>query len=391
LFGREAATLACALFAVWSFHLQLSTTAASEAVSLFFLLWGCAAFSRALETDEWGVAVASGLCLTLACAVRYDLWLLLPVMALVAARKWGFMRAAVWAVAAGAFPFLWLWGNSHFDGDPLAPVRQVEAFHRAWVAEELSRYRVFWGGWGEALYRGVQAAFWPGIAALTLGPWVALAMGLGLVRAWKRYPQSRWLTVVIAVPAVYFTFRSVALLNFVPLARFAVSQVALALPFAGVALGGRRAQALAGASAVVVAACLAAWTTTSTSRVAELLRPVSPVSRNPPPVRDAADFLRRHAAGSSDVVWLDADPAYWDVQLAFLSHMPDARLGRLRWREERAVPLPGEPTWLVTLPGGRWAQTSARQNGALLMIGDRRFEAHASFGNDSITLYRTVP
>ena len=36
------------------------------------------------------------------------------------------------------------------------------------------------------------------------------------------------------VPTAYFAFRSVVLLDFVPLARFAVTQVALLLPFVGV-------------------------------------------------------------------------------------------------------------------------------------------------------------
>ena len=118
-------------------------------------------------------------------------------------------------------------GNERAKGDAFAPIKYIESFHQAWVADGVAR-------WSSIGYRALNLFFWPGVALFTLSPLIAWFGGRGMVRIWRQRPEYRWLIWVVLVPTAYFTFRAVVLLNFVPLGRFAVTQVALLLPFVGV-------------------------------------------------------------------------------------------------------------------------------------------------------------
>ena len=51
------------------------------------------------------------------------------------------------------------------------------------------------------------------MALFTLTPGVALLGAVGMVKAWKKHPETRWLVVMAVVPALYFTFRAAVLLT----------------------------------------------------------------------------------------------------------------------------------------------------------------------------------
>lgn len=386
LFGRQAGITAAALFSVWGFHLQLSTTGASEALGLLCAAIACASLAAALDTPGRagiGAWVTSAGFVTLACAVRYDLWLLIPIMGGVVLWRRGVDAALGWGGLAGLFPGLWLLGNAWVDGDAFAPMRAVDAFHRTWASEEQARYAAFWGPAAEVVYPMVQALFWPGMALLTLGPWVATAMGVGLVRQGR---SARWLVAVVVLPAVAFTLRAVFLRDFVPLGRFAVVQLALALPFAGSALQSQRSRWVAVTSAATLALATGAFTLRSSSKGAAVVRPVSPVSRNPGGVSRAAQYLRNELPPASTVL-LDADPAYWDLQISFLSELPSSRLGRLRSRIEAGAPLPRDPDVLVTLPSGRLLEQFARREGEGVRLSNHLYRRERDLP-DGIAVYR---
>ena len=396
LFGKEAAITSGLLFAFWGFHLQLSTTGASEALGLFWVLSACAALASATERQQggWGALVLSGFCATLTCAVRYDLWLLLPWMGAVCFWRRGFGMASAWAACAALFPALWLAGNAWVDGTPLGPIESVEAFHRAWVIEEQGRYVAFWGPLGNAIYTAVQLLFWPAIALITLGPWTAWAMARGLVGSWRERPAARWCLAVIALPALYFSFRAVLLQNFVPLARFTVVQLALALPFAGWVLRERRARAWALLGTATLAVVTGAFALPvfpgMLGKVSELLRPVSPISRNPPGILDAARFLRAERAAGGSVL-LDSDPAYWDIQVGFFSGWEPSRLIRLRQQLEGRGPISASADWLVRLPRGALGSSIGREaSGGRLLVGTRSYRQWATL-RDGVTIYHASP
>ena len=144
------------------------------------------------------------------------------------------------------------------------------------------------------------------------------------------------------------------LLDFVPLARFAVTQVALLLPFVG--LGYQRtvegrsirvSRAWAAAAlvlAVVTPLTIGVLTFRRDDSVASSLRPVSPVSTNPPAVMQVAHWLKVEVAPVDGSAVLDIDPSYWDLQIAFFSGLTDTQLSRIRWdifRKQLAEQRPG--------------------------------------------------
>src|SRR5690606_12398078 len=140
----------------------------------------------------------------------------------------------------------------------------------------------------------------------TLSPLVAIFCGIGMWRTWKDSVHDRWLVWVVVVPVAYFTFRAAVLMNFAPLARFTVSQLALMLPFLGAGfaalLDGRSAKtrkAWLTATAVIAVAVplvMGVRTFRQDDGPAQLMRPVSPVTTNPRPVAAVADHVGHELA-----------------------------------------------------------------------------------------------
>ena len=358
--GVQGAWWATAGLALWGMHIQMSTTAGSESVGLFFVLWSLALLAEGLDENRFPALFGSALVLNLACAVRYDCWLLIPLICVLLLlgdrdRVAAVTRSVCYALLAIPFVAAWMQGNERAKGDPFAPIRYIESFHQAWVADGVAR-------WTSLGYRAQNLLFWPAVALLTLSPLIAWFGMRGLVRVWRQRREDRWLVWVVLVPTAYFTFRSVVLLNFVPLARFAVSQVALLLPFVGAGylatVEGKSAtarRAWAGAAlglAVLLPVVIGILTVNRDDQVATSLRPVSPVSTNPPPVMKVARWLKAEVAPVGGAAALDVDPQYWDLQIAFFSGLPDTRISRMRWDIFRKQLAEQRPEVLVRREGG---------------------------------------
>jgi hypothetical protein len=339
LFGWRAAAVAVAGLSVWGMHLQMSTTAGSEALGLFLVLAMLSLFARGLEENRFAPIAYAALVLNLACATRYDCWAFIPLFVVllflqdkdkVAATT----RAIFFGLMALPFPLVWMQGNERAFGDPFMPIHFIEDFHKGWVADGVAR----WSEWG---YRAQNLFFWPGAALLTLTPIVAVLGFIGMRVAWKRFPEHRWLLWACLAPTALFTFKSAVLLNFVPLARFAVSQIALVLPFVylGYAAISERKPGLARAVAIggaALAVALPAWMGQYTFRVdggglRESVRPVSPTSTNPRPVRQVSEYLRNEVTAKGGSAIIDQGQDYMDLQIAFFSDLPELKMARLRW------------------------------------------------------------
>jgi len=336
LFGRSAALWSAVALAFWGLHIQMSTTGASEALALFLTLSALALF----DAGRTRSLVASGLALTAACAVRYDAWLLAPLLSVVALahgedRRAAFGRAVAFGLACVPFPAVWLYGNWRAMGDPLYPIHYVESFHRRWVTEGVQL-------WGPAVFRLQNLLFWPGAAVATLGPLVAGAGMGGMIWAFRARRDVRWVLWAAWGPAAYFTFRGVVLLDFQPLARFTVGQVALLLPFLQpgaerIARGlspraARAAVAVGAASLVAVTGGLAWYTYDARTEPARSLQPLSPLSRNPPEVRAMLALFNAQPLQGWEMVLVDADPSdYRDIELAFGMRHPGERIVQRRW------------------------------------------------------------
>lgn len=315
LFGAQAAAAACLGLSLWGLHIQCSTTAASEAVTLFFVLGACAMF----EQHRWFLAAAA---LNLAAGLRYDPWLLVPVFAGVLFWRRQPRPALLFLLASAPLPVLWSLGNLMDGGDAFTPIRYTEHYHHVWAREEMDQM-------GAAAFRLRGLWFWPATAFATLTPGIAALALLGVVRAYRSRPEARWLLWVMLIPAGYYALRILVPANFVPLARFTVPQLALLLPF--FALGGARW--LLPALTLGVGWTLAMGAVTFTEGPgAGHLRPLGPVSRNPPQVRELARALQRGPAP----VLLDASPGYWDLQLAALARLGPRDHLSARWADASA-------------------------------------------------------
>jgi 4-amino-4-deoxy-L-arabinose transferase-like glycosyltransferase len=388
LFGWQAGVVAVLGFAVWGMGIQMSTTAGSEALGLFLVLWVLDLFARGVEDNRFGPLLASAAVLNLACAVRYDCWLLAPLLSVLLFlgdkdRVAAVTRGLSFLLVSMPFPMLWMQGNERARGDPFAPLHYIESFHKSWVADGIAR-------WTEVGYRGQNLVFWPAVALLTLSPLLAAFGFWGMVHVFRTERQRRWLVWVAVLPTLYFTFRSTVLLNFVPLARFTVGQVALVFPFVypgfEAALQGRSAAARRAWAVATVALALALplalgfLTFRKDDGVASSLRPVSPVSTNPPAVMQVAQYLRSELLPHGGAAVLDADPMYWDLQVAFFSGLPDERLARQRWDIFRDRVASAQPHTVVRYEGGGLDhEADLRVEGATLYFAGQVFREVPGF------------
>jgi hypothetical protein len=397
LFGWKAGLAAGLGFAAWGMHVQMSTTASSEALALFLVLCVLHYYARAREDGLLGSLFKAGVFVNLACATRYEAWLLIPllgVLLFVAGkdRVAGLTRAVIFTLASLPFSMFWMQGNERDMGSPLYPVTFIEQYHRSWVADGVAT-------WGEHFFRLQNLFFWPGSALFTLTPLVGIFGLVGMGVAWRRFPEHRWLVWIAVVPAAYFTFRSAVLLDFVPLARFTVGQVALVLPF--VALGfaaiADRVPApvrhglvsVTALVAVVMPTWLGLFTWEAQQGAALTLSPVSPVSTNPPQLMQVARFLERVTPAPGLVV-LDADGKFQDVQIGFYSGLPEARLARVRWDTFEPKLALETPEYLVRIEGGELEKRpDFEARGGRVTFGEAWFEELGGF-RAPMHVYRRV-
>jgi 4-amino-4-deoxy-L-arabinose transferase-like glycosyltransferase len=388
LFGWQAGVVAVLGLSVWGMHIQMSTTAGSEAVGLFMVLWVLELFAQGVEENRFGSLLGAAAVLNLACAVRYDCWLLAPLLAALLLfgdkdRIAAVTRAVSFALVTLPFPLLWMQGNEHARGDPFAPMHYIESFHKTWVEDGVAR-------WTSLGYRAQNLVFWPATALLTLSPLLAYFGMRGMVYVFRNDKPRRWLVWVALAPTLYFTLRSTVLLNFVPIARFTVGQVALVLPFvlpgfeasmAGRSSVTRRTWAVAAAVlAVATPLVLTALTFRKDTNVASSLRPVSPVSTNPPNVMQVARYLRSEVLPTGGAAVLDADPQYWDLQIGFFSGLPDERLARKRWEIFRERMVAEKPDTVVRYEGGALdRETDLRVEGEKLYFAGQVFHEVPGF------------
>src|SRR5258707_15269380 len=151
-------------------HIQFSTTAASESLALFLVLCTLWLFAAGVEQGLFAPTAFSALVLHLACASRYDAWLLIPLLSGLllfgdSDRIAAITRAVFFGLLCLPFPLIWMQGNEVALGSPFAPFHHIEDFHRAWVGEPM------WLG-GPFLIRLNNSFFGPGIVFLPLSPLV---------------------------------------------------------------------------------------------------------------------------------------------------------------------------------------------------------------------------
>lgn len=339
-FGERAALFAVLGFAFWGLHVQCSTTSASEALNLLLVMSAVALFDAERT-------LLAALFLNLACATRYDSWLLVPLLVLAEAwRSRSLFKTVAFGAAASVFALAWLVGNQLGEGDALYPIRFIDRFHHEWWPSEAAN-------WGEPTYRVICLLFWPGAALLTLFPLIAGPGLLALRRTWREQPALRWLVALVVFPALLYAARSAMMASFAPLARFTMKELLLLLPFAGAALAGLRPRWAWTAIGLAAAWCLAlgVFCFEPHSRWSFTLRSISATSRLEPELRATTSWLQRNPTG---LLVVDEDPrGFDDLPLSYFSGRPFEE--QLRRRYERYAEALGDaiPRWLVLFEGGR--------------------------------------
>ena len=352
-FGASAATFAVLGFAFWGLHVQCSTTAASEALNLLLVMSAVALFDLERRVGWWGAV----LMLNLACATRYDSWLLVPLLA--AAELWRtrhFGRAIAFGAASSVFAVFWLIGNQVGQGDALFPLKYIDQFHRDWWPSEA---RI----WDEGPYRLICLFFWPGAAVLMLTPFFAVTGVVMARRSWAERPELRWLVVLIVAPVILYTLRSSVMGTFAPLARFTMKEVLFLLPFAGwgIDLIAKRRPELAWGGVLLAAAwcaVLAAYCFEPNSRWSYTFRSVSATSRLEPSVRLSSDWLQTNAAPKGGLMIADEDPREFnDLIITYFSGFGFG--DQVRRRHDRYEEILGirSPRWLMLFEGGKMMRT----------------------------------
>lgn len=351
-FGSRAATFAVLGFAFWGLHVQCSTIAASEALTLLLVM-------AAVERFDAGARWTSALLLGLACASRYDPWLLVPLLAVAEWRRTARAAAGMaFGAAASIFPLLWLAGHQHGLGDAFFPLRYIDDFHRAWWPAEAAI-------WGEGAYRLACLLFWPGAAVLTLTPAFAVGGAVMLSRAWRERPELRWLVALIVVPAALYTARAALFASFAPLARFTMKELLLLLPFAGWALDrwSQRWPWVARASIGLAAAwCIAlgAWSYEPDTRWSFTARSIAPTSRLEQPTRGLVETLAASTRERPGLLVVDEDPTgYDDLVISFYSGLPFDQQVRRRYDRYAEALASRAPRWLVLFSRGRLLREGA--------------------------------
>ena len=320
--GREAGFWAAFGLALSPLHIQASATGASEALFLALLL---GALLLALREQPLLSAVLLGA----AGLVRYDGWMYVPLFgALLLARTRDVPRALGYCAVAAAPALFWLWVNTRWTGDPVAPLHHIDRDHAM-----LARMALDSSGPVRARLEGLL--FWPAAVCIVATPVLGLFALCGSARAaWRR--QTGWELVAIAwLPAAWFTFRAAALLDFRPMARFTLVAAALSLVFAHDAMALLRGplRALSVAAAAATPLILAALCWNRTGAAAEWARPLAPIGSLPPGIAEAAHWLAANTA-PSDAILLDGSPYYLDITLAFAASLPEERWIRVSWKED---------------------------------------------------------
>ena len=400
LAGWQAGFVACLALAVWGLHIQFSTTAASESVTILLVLSALSAFSSALERGRQRDLVWAAFWLNLAEAVRYDAWMYPPILAAAvmltgSQAEVSRRQLAGFVAACLLFPALWMLGNYRMHGDPTFPLDYINGEHSRWAATYAGLWRGVW-------LRAQGIGFWPAMAVVSLTPGVAVFSVVGIVAVWRERRTVRWIVVALFAPVLYYALRTTVLADFVPLTRYMAVSLAVMLVFAWdgyVALtrgwGSSRALSLARASAVLAVAIpvVIGWVTfRRDGLVPNVIRPLSPASTNPRAVMSAAAFVRSTVVPSTDGLVVDTDErTFLDLPLVFYGGLLEEQAIRVRQPADLSRVERARPGYVVRLDGGTLvSQEAVRLSGRTLELGGTPYDEVDGF-SAPVHVYRRRP
>ncbi len=252
LFGSHRSAIAAGLiFAFYPVAIDVSLGARVETPFVLSFGIGLFALVRAWRPDgQVRHAVVAGLAITLASALRYEAWILMPFLTLMLIRHP--RRAAAFLATAMIHPVIWMIGNYLEFGNPLFSITTTSS----WVEDATAQAPET-----ELMPGLVRVAKLVGRTGVEMTLPVALLVSAGVFESVRRRrAESAWLALPIALFAVFafFTFRSSMPTKQSYSATFGI----LLIPFVALALERlgverwSRGRCIAGAGALLVAMCV---------------------------------------------------------------------------------------------------------------------------------------
>jgi hypothetical protein len=323
------AALAALALAVSPLHIQASITASSEALYLLLMVSCLERLLAALDSGGGGVVgswarfALAGLLASLAAVTRYDAWIDVPIVVVVAAwlwreRRWKIARGLlVFAGVAAILPLGWIAWSARVAHDPFFFAHYISSDH----AHLAAAVRAHFGPLGA---RARQLGIWSlaFVAAMSLPLVVAGAIALRRVTA--LHAPAQLVAVAALAPPLLYLIQGLLLLSFEPLPRFALIPGALILPLAAdVAaarwgLAGSRAAIAGSALALSGLVLLVAWS--GRDRVWSGAESLAPLTRLDGEDRALASYLRTHRAADERVLIEPLDFA--DIVIAHAARVP---------------------------------------------------------------------
>lgn len=375
--SRQAALLVALTYALYPIAIRNSVSVRAEVPFVVFLLASMILVGSARRSGSAFHAMAAGVALTLAGALRYEGWMLIPFLGILLWRQPRLM------ILFGAFalihPVFWMIGNAAYYGDPLYGVTAAAD----WELEAMGRSQLPFDPvalvWRASIF---PKAVIKGVTLLIAGICAAGAL-IALVR---RDRAAVWLIPLVGL-TLLLSF-AVARGTLVPKLNYTSSIGAMLFPFAAVAYRQigidrwpwqkRTGLACALLASMILFSCVACLDRIGLGRLA--MSPVPTIENQaialtlPPLIRDVMDN------GDGFIT----DFYGWGP----FAHVP--LLARLREREVFMAPgAPGESVDLEALG----AFVDARPQGALLVRSGSRFaeaielsDDHALVGDRVLTL-----
>ena len=330
-----ALMLAGLALALSSLHVQVSTTAASEALYLFLFVSTLDRLHAALSARRFRDFLLAGLLGSLAAVTRYDMWLSLPSAA--AAALWCGRRdrrpvteVALFLGASAVFPVAYLAWLRATTGDPLFFAHFIRHDHATMAAAVSSRL-------GPGIARLRQIVIWllAFAAAMTPLPFVALA---GVLRHPPQLSVATRVVLIAALaPIVVYLIQGLVFGQFEPLARFAIVPGTVLLPIAAVELARWRSAPRSPRARIGLSAGLAVALGLMTALLAHAgpgriwggAESFEAVTRLDPEDRALARFLEAHVRPEEGVF---IDPlGFSDIAIAHAARIPAGRTATLAW------------------------------------------------------------
>jgi len=185
----RAALLVGLTYAVYPIAIRNGVSVRSETPFVFFVLLALVALSHARGPGgSRRHAVSGGIALTLAAMLRYEAWLLIPLLAAV---LWRRPKLAVLFVGCAVIhPIFWTLGNWLHSGDPLHGFTAAAS----WELESMGRSRLAWRT------LTARAAAYPMTIVRGMSPPVGLLCVLGAALAVRsRHRSAVWLLPLAAM------------------------------------------------------------------------------------------------------------------------------------------------------------------------------------------------